>query len=460
MATRALAAALVAAAISSAGPAAAAGPDDLLEPASGGALTVYAVGRHRLLDPPAGLTAAQLGARRRGEAFFNTPFVPAPSAAVLRDGLGPLFNSASCESCHNNLGRGRPPPDDGQQSTSLVVQFSWHGPDGRWQAHPVYGPNFNPLAIPGVPAEGRLLTQQEPVSGRYADGTPWTLRRPVYSFEDLAYGPLGAGTAFSPRMAQPLIGMGLLEAVPEASILARADPDDGNGDGISGRPNWIAGADGTKRLGRFGWKANKADIRAQTVSAFSAEQGITTPDLPGKTCTASQEACLGMPDGGAPEIGEADLQALVLFMQAATVPARAGLDTPEVRRGASLFIGAGCTGCHVPVLATADDASLAILEGQRIHPFTDLLLHDMGPGLADGRPDQEASGSEWRTPPLWGIGRVAEIGSEISYLHDGRARTLTEAVLWHGGEAGRSREVFLGLSAADRAALIAFLNSL
>jgi CxxC motif-containing protein (DUF1111 family) len=167
-----------------------------------------------------------------------------------------------------------------------------------------------------------------------------------------------------------------------------------------------------------------------------------------------------MPGGGTPEIDAADLAAIVLFMQTAPVPARVGLESPDVRRGAELFLGAGCAGCHVPVLTTAADAQPGILARQRIHAFTDLLLHDMGPGLADGRPDHEASGSEWRTPPLWGVGRVAEFGSEISYLHDGRARTLAEAVLWHGGEADRSRQAFLGLSSADRAALIAFLNSL
>jgi CxxC motif-containing protein (DUF1111 family) len=455
-----IAAAVIAVAASAACPVAAADLDSLLQVGSGGSLTVVGDDRHRLLDPPAGLSEEQLAARRRGEAFFNTPFVRTPARAVLRDGLGPLFNSASCESCHNNLGRGRPPPEDGQQSISLVVQLSWQAPDGRWQPHPVYGPNFNPLAIPGVPVEGRLLTRYDVVPGRYADGTAWTLRRPVYAFGDLGYGALGPRTAFSPRMTQQLVGMGLLEAIPEASILARADPDDRDGDGISGRPNWVTGEDHTRRLGRFGWKANKTDIRAQTVAAFSAEQGITTPDLPGPTCTPAQDACIGMPDGGTPEVDAADLAAIVLFMQTAPVPARVGLESPDVRRGAELFLGAGCAGCHVPVLTTAADAQPGILARQRIHAFTDLLLHDMGPGLADGRPDHEASGSEWRTPPLWGVGRVAEFGSEISYLHDGRARTLAEAVLWHGGEADRSRQAFLDLSSADRAALIAFLNSL
>lgn len=435
------------------------GIEQLLRSASGGALTVPSVGRDQLLAVPEGLTAEQRAARRRGEAFFNTPFVPAPSAAALRDGLGPLFNSASCESCHNNLGRGQPPSAGGLPSTSVVVHFSWRDEHGHWRPHPTYGSNLNPLAIDGVAAEGQLHVEYETVQGRHADGTGWTIRRPRHTIVDLAYGPLDDDTRFSPRMTPPVIGMGLLEAVPEASILARADPEDHDGDGISGRPNWVAGADRRTRLGRFGWKANQPDIRAQTVAAFSAEQGITSPDLPASSCTTVQTACLSKPNGGTPEIGEQDLQTLLLFMQTAPVPARRDLDLPTVRRGAALFLQARCAACHVPTLATAD-APLTVLADQQVHAFTDLLLHDMGDGLADGRPDHEASASEWRTPPLWGVGRAGEIGTQPAHLHDGRARSLAEAILWHGGEAEQSRQAFIALNSADREALLTFLNSL
>lgn len=454
------AAATVAAAVTAIATAVAADPGRLLQPDSGGRLTVHGGGRDQLLVEPAGLSDAELAVRRRGEAFFNTPFVPAPSPAILRDGLGPLFNSASCEACHNNLGRGRALSSEGVPSSSLVIQLGMQDAEGRWGPHPVYGPNFNPLAVAGVPAEGRVQVEYEELSGRFADGTGWTLRKPRYVLVDLAYGSLGTGTALSPRMTQSLVGMGLLEAIAEQSILAHSDPGDRDGDGISGRPNWIREADGGRRLGRFGWKANQADVRAQTVAAFSAEQGITSPDRPATGCTPSQRACLAMPDGGSPEISETDLRALVSFLLTAPVPGRVGLESSEVRRGAALFESAGCVHCHLPELVTAKDAPLPLLAGQRIHPFTDLLLHDMGPGLADGRPDHEATGSEWRTPPLWGIGRAAEIGSEPSYLHDGRALTLQEAILWHGGEAERARQAFIAMDAADRAALIAFLDSL
>jgi len=446
-------------AIAAVAAAADAGIEQLLRPASGGSLTVPGTGRDQLLAVPEGLTAEQRAVRRRGEAFFNTPFVPAPSAATLRDGLGPLFNSASCESCHNNLGRGQSPAAGGLSSTSVVVQFSWRDEGGRRRPHPAYGSNLNPLAIDGVAPEGQLHVEYETVTGRYADGAEWVIRRPRHAIVDLAYGPLDGNTTFSPRMTPAAIGMGLLEAVPDASILALADPGDLDGDGISGRPNWLAGADGRRRLGRFGWKANQPDVRAQTVAAFSAEQGVTSPDLPMSSCTSVQEACLSRPDGGTPEIGEQDLQALLLFMQTAPVPARRDLDSPAVRRGAEVFRRAGCDACHVPTFTTGDTA-LDVLANQRIHAYTDLLLHDMGPGLADGRPDHEATGSEWRTPPLWGIGRAAEIGTRPAYLHDGRAQSLAEAVLWHGGEAEPSRQAFIAASPGDRAALLAFLDSL
>ena len=454
------AAAAAAAFVTAMATAVAADPAGLLRPDSGGRLTVHDGGRDQLLAEPAGLTDAELAVRRRGEAFFNTPFVPAPSPATLRDGLGPLFNSASCESCHNNLGRGRALSSEGVPSSSLVIQLGLRDAEGSFGPHPVYGSNFNPLAVAGVPAEGRVLVDYEELSGRFEDGTRWTLRKPRYALVDLAYGPLGAGAALSPRMTQSLAGVGLLEAVAEQSILAHADSGDRDGDGISGRPNWIREADGGRRLGRFGWKANQVDVRAQTVAAFSAEQGITSPDRRASNCTPSQRACLAMPDGGSPEISEADLRALVSFLLTAPVPGRSALESPAVRRGATLFESAGCTRCHLPELVTAPDATSPLLAGQRIHPFTDLLLHDMGPGLADGRPDHEATGSEWRTPPLWGLGRAAEIGAEPSYLHDGRARTLQEAILWHGGEAERARQAFLRMDAPDRAALVAFLESL
>ncbi|MCE7902612.1 MAG: thiol oxidoreductase [Gammaproteobacteria bacterium PRO9] len=431
----------------------------LLAPTSGGALTTEAPGKTMLGTSPVAWPEAVQASRLRGEEFFNTPFVPAPSEATLRDGLGPLYNSVSCESCHNNLGRGRPADHDGRPSESLVVQLSVRRPDGSDGPHPRYGANFNPQAIPGVPAEGQVRISYELVTGRYGDGSAWEIRKPAYHFEQLAYGSI-ADASFSPRMAQPLIGLGLLDAIAEADILARADPDDRNHDGISGRPNWIGGEGTRPRLGRYGWKANQVDIRAQTKAAFLSEQGISSDGTAPSNCAPAQAACLAASVGGDPEISNAALDAIVTFLRTVPVPARRNLDSDAVKRGAALFAEAGCQACHVPTWQTGPDAELPTLANQPIHPYTDLLLHDMGPGLADGRPDHEATGSEWRTPPLWGIGRTAELGIPPNYLHDGRARTLEEAVLWHGGEAAAARAAFVGWGRGEREALLAFLGSL
>jgi CxxC motif-containing protein (DUF1111 family) len=298
------------------------------------------------------------------------------------------------------------------------------------------------------------------LEGWYADGNPWTLRKPVYTLADLAYGALHPEVGVSPRLAQAIIGMGLLDAVPEAEILSRADPDDADQDGISGRPNWLKGPDGRPSLGRFGWKANQINLRSQTAAALLAEMGITTNDQPAQNCSEVQNACLAGPHGGDPELADEDLEAMVFFQQTLAVPPRRNLDSLEVIRGAEMFLTAGCDGCHAPVMKTGEVPGLPQLSNQRIYPFSDLLLHDMGPALADGRPDGQASGSEWRTAPLWGLGRAGDIAREAFYLHDGRARSIEEAILWHGGEAARSQAIFTRMSRADREALLEFLFSL
>ncbi len=432
----------------------------LLEPASAGQATGSGQAREVLAEYVEGLSEEQFRIARRGEAFFNTAFVPAPGPAPVRDGLGPLLNSATCRACHNSLGRGSPPTDAGQQPVALVLQLSTRGADGGWGPHPAYGANFNPFAVEGFEPEGRVVIDRRPVPGRYADGSEWVLHHPTYRLVDLNYGALDAATAISPRLTQPIIGMGLLQAVPEEIILALADSEDRDGDGISGRPNRVAVGNGEARLGRFGWKANQPDLLAQTVAALSQEQGITSSHDPRGNCAVAQRACRSAPNGGEPEIEDADLDALVFFQRVLAVPPRRNLDDPAVAGGASSFRQIGCAACHLPTLETGEVADIPALSRQRIHPYTDLLLHDMGPGLADGRPDHQASGSEWRTPPLWGLGRTPDIARGEFYLHDGRARSLEEAILWHGGEAADARARFIALSKRDRDALIAFLRSL
>jgi CxxC motif-containing protein (DUF1111 family) len=433
---------------------------DLLVRDSGGAATARGDERRILATRLPGLTESQLQAARHGEAFFNSSFEPSPGTAPRRDGLGPLFNSLNCRSCHSGLGRGRPPTVANQQPVALVLQLGAPGPDGEWGDDPVYGPNFNPFAVPGVAPEGKVRITHRPIEGRFADGKRWTLMSPEYQLYDLNYGNHHPDLAISPRLAQPIIGMGLLEAVPESLIVERAATDSSDAGSFRGRPNWVTGPDGRRRLGRFGWKANQADLRDQTTAALLNEMGITTHDRPMQNCTAVQHDCLAAPHGGDPEMSDEDLTDLVFFQQALAVPPRRNLDDPEVLRGAALFREAGCDQCHVPSLRTGYVPGLPDLSHQTIYPFTDLLLHDMGPGLADGRPDGEASGSDWRTPPLWGLGRTEEILGQGFYLHDGRANSLEEAILWHGGAAAPSQARFISMSEVERQALLAFLRSL
>jgi CxxC motif-containing protein (DUF1111 family) len=301
-----------------------------------------------------------------------------------------------------------------------------------------------------------------------ADGEIVSLRAPRYAIADPAYGPLHPEVMLSPRVAPPMIGLGLLEAVAAEDILAAADPDDADRDGISGRPNRVWDlASGQVRLGRFGWKAGEPSIAQQSGLAMAGDIGIGNPTAPAPfgDCTAAEAACRAAPDGNSPQYDELEapqevMDQIVFYSRHLAVPARRAVNDPAVLAGKRLFYEAGCTGCHRPKLATRRDWEVAELAGQLIWPYTDLLLHDMGEGLADGRPEGVASGREWRTAPLWGIGLTAEVSGHTQFLHDGRARSLTEAILWHGGEAQAARDAFAALPAAERAALLAFLGSL
>ena len=290
-------------------------------------------------------------------------------------------------------------------------------------------------------------------------GSPYSLRRPAYTFSDLQYGPMHPDTQLSPRVAPAMVGLGLLEAVPESTLLAMADADDTDGDGISGRPNrvWDKARQETV-VGRFGWKANQPNVAQQVAGAFLGDIGITSPLFPHENCPVEAVACRQASNGGNPELSESLLGHVAFYSRTLAVPARRNSRLPEVRRGRKLFDEAQCNACHTPTLRTGAVPGLPDLSGQVIHPYTNLLLHDMGAGLADNRPDYEASGSEWRTPPLWGIGLIETVNRHTFFLHDGRARNLAEAILWHGGEAEASKEHFRRMPRADREALLQFLD--
>jgi CxxC motif-containing protein (DUF1111 family) len=434
----------------------------LIEPNSGGALTVRDSTRNAYSQPAPNLDVKRRGEFFIGNAFFNSAWVVAPATAGARDGLGPLFNARSCDACHNNDGRGRPPQGD-ERPISMVFQFGTVNPGqhGEPVGDPHYGANLNPFAIGGVPAEGTVRITHEELHGTFEDGTPYTLLNPQYHFEELAYGEIGKDSQFSPRVAPSVFGVGLLEAVPESVILEFEDPDDVDGDGISGRANrvWHLSSQNVV-IGRFGWKANQPDIAHQTAAAFNTEIGMTSSLLPNENCTNIQIACIDAPDGGSPEISDEIFDHIVNYQRMLGVPIRRNLDSPGVQRGARLFAEAGCAACHRPTMKTGEVEGAPWLSNQTFHPFTDLLLHDMGEQLADGRGDFKATGTEWRTPPLWGLGLQKIVNGHTHLLHDGRARNVTEAILWHGGEGEKSKEAFRRMSKQDRDALLEFLDSL
>jgi CxxC motif-containing protein (DUF1111 family) len=302
------------------------------------------------------------------------------------------------------------------------------------------------------------------VPGQFADGEAYLLHRPRYQLANLAFGPMAPDVMISPRVATPTFGLGLLQAVSEETVLARADEGDANGDGISGRPNrvWDARA-GRAVLGRFGWKANQPTIEQQTAGAFLGDIGITSSLFPAENCPAGQTACSQARSGGtpgAPELSDEKLKAMTIYGMGLGVPVRRDWTRADVRQGERLFSELGCAACHAPKLQTGTLEGFPELSGQTIRPFTDLLLHDLGEDLSDGRPDFLASGTEWRTPPLWGLGLLVTVNRHTRLLHDGRARDAKEAILWHGGEAARARDAFKALPKADRVALMAFLDSL
>jgi CxxC motif-containing protein (DUF1111 family) len=430
------------------------------ETMSGGATTVFDTGRNAYSHPLANLQTVTRRQHATGNSFFNENWVAAPASTTSRDGLGPLFNARSCSACHHLDGRGRT-PEPGMESVALLIRLSIMV-DSQAVPHPVYGDQIQPLSLPGAKGEARVEIEWQERSLNYADGVTKSLRFPVLKLHDWAYGVPEEKLLLSPRIANAVHGLGLLEAVPEETIRKLADPEDADGDGISGRVNEVWDkTDGRLRLGRFGWKANQPSLRQQTAEAFLGDIGITSPLLPEQNHSSAQKETFSIyPTGGDPELPENLLQRVTTYLRTLAPPARRDVSDPEVKRGAELFATLRCVACHVPELRTAETSDLVELQGHTIRPFTDLLLHDMGEGLADGRPDHLASGTEWRTPPLWGLGLQKTVNGHTQLLHDGRARDPEEAILWHGGEAEKSREDFRRLKQDDRKAVLRFLESL
>lgn len=417
------------------------------ETLSGGETTVFVENSTAFSTPAANLITEDLELHFDGDRAFEAVFVSAP--AVVNSGLGPLFNNSSCVGCHTRDGRG---------AQSLLLRLSIAGTDehgGPLQV-PNFGEQLQTRSTVQTNAEGQIGITYTEVSGSFDDGTPYSLRKPNYNITG-AYTTPSGGVMTSPRFAPPVFGLGLLEAISENEILANTDPVDLDGNGISGRANYVWDkATATTVIGRFGWKANQPNLRQQTAGAYNGDMGITTSLFSQENCSG-QTQCDTLSDD--PELTDEILEAATFYVQTLGVPARRKINDPDVVAGKRIFKEAGCISCHVPSFVTGESEIKSVSQ-QYIFPYTDMLLHDMGDGLADGRSDFLASGSEWRTPPLWGIGLSEVVNGHTNFLHDGRARNLTEAILWHGGEAGSAQSYFKKLSLNKRTQLLKFLNSL
>ena len=443
------------------------------EARSAGAATVYKFDQNAFSLPSANLSPIRRLDFSVGNSFFHNPWVIAPATTTARDGLGPLFNTNACQNCHVRDGRGHPPAPDAFSAVSMLVRLSIPNDPAYAKVieqqgvvpEPVYGGQLQDMAVPGVAPEGKVRVDYEPQIVRFKDGTEVELRKPTLVLTQLGYGPMHPDTRFSARIAPPMIGLGLLEAISDADILRNTDPKTADKAAIVGRANWVwDDAQQKTVLGRFGWKAGQPNLNQQNVHAFSGDMGLTTSLRPFDDCTDAQVACKQAPNGngrdGEQEVSENILRLVLFYTRNLAVPVRKDVDSPQVLAGKNLFFQAGCQGCHTPTFTTSANAAEPELANQTIRPYSDLLLHDMGPGLADNRSEFAAGGQDWRTAPLWGIGLNQTVSGHTQFLHDGRARNLLEAVLWHGGEAEPARQHVLTFNAEQRAALLAFLNSL
>lgn len=412
-----------------------------------------------------------------GDALFRKLWVSSPSSTQASDGLGPLFNARACQSCHIKDGRGHPPEGDAD-STSMFLRLAKTATTELEKQDlknfvratipdPIYGGQLQDLAVPGLAGEGQMKITYEDITETFADGVTISIRKPSYEAVNLNYGPLDPHTTLSPRVTPQMIGLGLLEAIHESDIIGNADLDDQDGDGISGKYQIIGDGNGNQTLGRFGWKAEMPNIRKQSAGAFAGDIGISSPEAPRNygDCTTAQNDCFAMPHGeqarlGVGEASEEVLSLVTFYSKNLAVPARRDTENINILDGKKHFYYLGCATCHRPKYVTSRNAENKEHRFQLIWPYTDMLLHDMGEGLADGQQVGIAKGQEWRTPPLWGIGLTETVSDHTFFLHDGRARNLTEAIIWHGGEAETAKNNFMRLDKPERDNLIKFLESL
>lgn len=425
---------------------------------AGGETTYFSSSSFAYSFPAPNMSSADKQKHSQGDGVFDASFVIGSPLNTINFGLGPIFNNNACVECHPNDGRAAFPENLNDKS-GFFLRASIPG----------IGMNNAPVPVPGVGTqiqnhaiqkfkpEATFKVTYTEIEEVFADGTKVILRKPHYWLEN-TYIPVPADILLSPRIGSPVFGLGLLEAIPEANILAQQDIDDRDGDGISGKANYVYDAvSKSVKLGRFGWKANTATLLEQCAGAFVHDMGVTNPLFPTETGKGQSNGNDQLDDD--PEIDQETLDLVTFYCQTLAVPAARNLEKESVRNGARLFETIGCAKCHTPEQKTGVH-SVSALSNQTFYPYTDMLLHDMGDDLADGRPDFLANGNEWKTRPLWGIGLQFLVNGHTEFLHDGRAKNVTEAILWHGGEAKNSKEEFKKLSKKEREDLLEFLNSI
>jgi CxxC motif-containing protein (DUF1111 family) len=430
--------------------------EDLNEWYSGGKQTTFSSGSSAFSQMFTGLSGSKEDLHEEGDAAFEATFNS--DNTQLNHGLGPIFNNQSCGSCHIADGRGKA-PNAGEALSSLLLRISVLGQGLHGEPNPVpnFGGQLQQRGIFGVLAEAGVNVSYNTNNYQFADGESYSLREPTYTIVS-PYTSMPSGVMVSARMASPVFGLGLLEAIEESNILLKADENDSNGDGISGKPNYVFDVlSQTTKLGRFGWKAAQPSIIQQSAGAYVEDMGITNFIFKTESSFGQTQYDNKNDDT---ELGDSTLYAVAYYIKTLAVPGRRNADNQIVKEGKKIFKSIGCSNCHTAMQKTKPDMAFPELSNQIIYPYTDLLLHDMGIGLADNRPDNKANGNEWRTPPLWGIGLTTVVNGHNNFLHDGRARNLIEAIMWHGGEAENSKNGFKNLSKADRDAIIKFLNSL
>lgn len=423
---------------------------------SGGKQTVFVTGNGAFSQVFPTISGNRLIQHERGDKLFESVFNSDPSKPFF--GLGPIFNNVSCVSCHIGDGRGKA-PNPGEKLNSLLIRISIDGTDPHGGPNPVplFGGQLQQRSIVGAKPEAEVnITYAEQVY-YFPDGEQYSLRTPQISFTD-AYKALPGNVMMSSRIASPVFGLGLLEAIPEETLTLWEDPNDADGDGISGRKNKVWSVLENRLVtGRFGWKAGQPSVLQQSAGAANEDMGVTSFIYPVESSYGQDQYAISHRKK---EMTDSQIWAIAFYIRTLAVPARRNADDIDVQRGKNLFKNIGCNSCHKADYFTGYNMAEPEFNYQRIFPYTDLLLHDMGAGLADNRPEFLANGFEWRTPPLWGIGLSRIVNGHNNFLHDGRARNFTEAIMWHGGEAQNSRNKYAQLSKAERTQLLKFLESL